>query len=1012
MGILGKTILICSFTIAMLSAAPEANAVDMEYYTYNGFGAVVTAFQKISLIFSDNGYRALFFTVTALGIFIAGAAAYFQLLKGARFSPLSWAWPVGLGICLYLGLMVPTGNVTIYDPVLNRFQTVGRIPDGIVVVAGILNKIERGLVDIISTSGTPQSFQDYAGGIGFDMLLKASGGHLKIRDQYIDESLKRYTKDCLFFELQRPGTSLSVNDITSSSTNFMTQYAQAANPAIFTIWYSESDRTGTTMSCADAWTYLQGYFSDPLNMGDTIRYACANAGFNADNPGELTKCAEIISNYASYVEGGAFTIPAPNFMRQVYMAEVLNDMLLDANPDLAVKGLASRSIMSGGLGMGIVANEWLPVARAVITAVAIGLIPILAIFIPTPLAGKVLGLVAGMFIWLTAWGVTDAITHGIATDYAYGVFEYVRQNALGFAAVMNMPDASLKALSMFGLIRTSGIMLATVITGMLVRFGGHALAMMAGTISGTVQSQGSQAASQAVTPEGGARSVESARTSIPTWSNANRWSIQDYAGLETARRVGGTAGMMKVRDEFGGNRLAGMHEDAAMGGFLPRAAAGSGMAEVGLDRSRELLETGNISRLGKTAGDLEAFRESGHSGDFFAYHADQSSVEGKKRYFGAMKYDEAMEDAGKGERVLGYESVAEYDIHKTTGAIREGGEHGLEGRDLGETRGRLDALQTVATARGIDAVGEGVYLDAKRDAVIDDVTKWGQLRSFAESKGVDFERFAADRHRTADVSVGAAEAKRYGLPGAGSYRMAWGEQGELLFTNRMSGEQYQVGTFGKTGRDIARYNISKSEEGNLRKIYSNFTDRVGGSHSVRYNDFRESVSGFRGRGYNVSIVEDASMAGGHRVMVYDPSHRKPVLVSGNINHLVSSYRQTADGATKEAIVPLTGDVLSSESTIGNVRTQNQGRLNINMGVRADGAVTEGVRKVGGETAAVGAAGVFDGMRTIGGAVRSARYLGEIGNKFKLNRTKGEPSLEGGETVKGEVSPRPASDPVQ
>ena len=63
--------------------------------------------------------------------------------------------------------------------------------------------------------------------------------------------------------------------------------------------------------------------------------------------------------------------------------------------------------MTGGLGMGIVANEWLPVARAVITAVAIGLIPILVIFIPTPLAGKALGLVAGMFIWLTAWGVTD-----------------------------------------------------------------------------------------------------------------------------------------------------------------------------------------------------------------------------------------------------------------------------------------------------------------------------------------------------------------------------------------------------------------------------------------------------------------------------------------------------------------------------------------------------------------------------------------------------------------------------
>jgi hypothetical protein len=1009
MKVSGKTAFILIFTVIILSSASNAHAVDMEYYTYNGFGAVVQAFQKIALIFSDNGYRALFFTVTTLGIFIAGAAAYFQLLKGARFSPLSWAWPVGLGICLYLGLMVPTGNITIYDPVLNRFQTIGRIPDGIVVVAGTLNRIERGLVDIISTSGTPQSFQDYAGGIGFDMLLKASAGHLKIRDQYIDESLKRYTKDCLFFELQRPGTSLSVNDITSSSTDFMTQYAQAANPAVFTVWYSESERTGTTLSCSDAWTNLQGYFSDPLNMGDTIRYACANAGFNADNARELTKCTEIISNYSSYVEGGAFTIPAPNFMRQVYMAEVLNDMLLDANPDLAVKGLASRSIMTGGLGMGIVANEWLPVARAVITAVAIGLIPILAIFIPTPLAGKVLGLISGMFIWLTAWGVTDAITHGIATDYAYGVFEYVRQNALGFAAVMNMPDASLKALSMFGLIRTSGIMLATVITGILVRFGGHALAMMAGTISGTVQSQGTQAGSQAATPEGGARAVEAARMSIPTWSNANRWDIQDYAGLETARRVGATAGMMNVRDKFGRDRLAGMHGDAAVGGFLPRAAAGSGMAEVGLDRSRDLLEAGNIARLGKTEGDIDAFRESGHSGSFFSYHADQSSVEGKKRYFGAMKYDEAMGEAGEGDRISGYEAVADYDVHKTTGAIREGGEHGLGARELGDTRGRLDALQTVAASRGIDAVGEGAYLDARRDALIDDVARWGQLRSFAESKGVDFQSFAADRHRTADISVGTSEAKRYGLPGAGSYRMAWDEGGELLFTNRSSGEQYQVGIFGKTGRDISKYDMFRTEEGNLRKIYSNFTDRVGGSHSVRYNDFRESVSGFRGRGYNVSIVEDASMAGGHRVMVYDPSHRKPVLVSGNINHLVSSYRQTADGATRETIVPSTADVLSSESTLGKVRTQNLDRLNINMGVRADGTVTEGVRKGFGETAAVGTAAAADGLGTIGGVVRSVRHLGGLGKNFKLNRTKGAPSLEGGETVKGEISSSPATE---
>ena len=42
----GKIIFILVFTVVMLSAVPEAHAVDMEYYTYNGFGAVVTASRR------------------------------------------------------------------------------------------------------------------------------------------------------------------------------------------------------------------------------------------------------------------------------------------------------------------------------------------------------------------------------------------------------------------------------------------------------------------------------------------------------------------------------------------------------------------------------------------------------------------------------------------------------------------------------------------------------------------------------------------------------------------------------------------------------------------------------------------------------------------------------------------------------------------------------------------------------------------------------------------------------
>jgi conjugal transfer mating pair stabilization protein TraG len=63
------------------------------------------------------------------------------------------------------------------------------------------------------------------------------------------------------------------------------------------------------------------------------------------------------------------------------------------------------------------------------------------------------------------------------------------------------PSLSEKMLSMFGIIRSSGIMLASLFTMMLIKFGGHALAMMAGSLSGAVSGAGG-AAGALMTPEG------------------------------------------------------------------------------------------------------------------------------------------------------------------------------------------------------------------------------------------------------------------------------------------------------------------------------------------------------------------------------------------------------------------------------------------------------------------------------------------------------------------------------
>ena len=71
-----------------LFLADSAQALDMEFYTYNGFGPVSQAFRKLALIFSDAGYLGLFFTVTVLGIVFAGMAFTVKMATGARIVPL------------------------------------------------------------------------------------------------------------------------------------------------------------------------------------------------------------------------------------------------------------------------------------------------------------------------------------------------------------------------------------------------------------------------------------------------------------------------------------------------------------------------------------------------------------------------------------------------------------------------------------------------------------------------------------------------------------------------------------------------------------------------------------------------------------------------------------------------------------------------------------------------------------------------------------------------------------
>jgi conjugal transfer mating pair stabilization protein TraG len=541
------TLLFWAFLVVTILQVTPAYAMDMEYYTYGGFGPITQAFTRLALIFSDAGYIGLFAVVTVLG-FLAGAISWLvQVANGGKATPLIWTVPVIFGAVIYLGMFVPKGNITVYDPTLNRFQTIGGIPDAVVFTAGVLNKIERGLVDIIDTSAAPDTlYSKGAGGIGFKTLESVKNSYIK--DNHLRTSMIRYTKDCVTFELMRPGTSLSLDTLRNDTTDFLLELGKAVSPAIYTVYYDSTHSEGVTKTCTEAWNLIRPIFANPNNYNEAIKKTCGKAAFDSSNSNEFNTCKDLVTSTIRLTTGT--TVIPEKLIQQRQISEILYTFYYQEDVETAMLMESNRKITSQGAGIGIAMNEWIPIIKAIMTAIAISMIPFLALFLPTPVVGKALSAMFGFFCFLTIWGITDAVIHTAAMDYAVYAFEEVRQSSLGVFAMAAFPDVSEKMLSMFGIIRSSGIMLASVFTMMLIKFGGHAMAMMAGGLSSAVSGAGGHAGAL-LTPEGTASAMKQQRDSsglleaMPQHSFANQAAASGYNSVHSS--VGGYNSSMNAR---------------------------------------------------------------------------------------------------------------------------------------------------------------------------------------------------------------------------------------------------------------------------------------------------------------------------------------------------------------------------------------------------------------------------------------------------------------------------------
>ena len=590
-----KRFLTVLFFLAVLFCARVACALDMEYYTYGGFAQIVGAFTKLALIFSDGGFSAAIYVAMIVGILFGGIALVMRAV-GGRFSTLSWGVPLMAGYLVYAAMIVPQGTLYIYDPVANRNQAVGGIPDGIVAIAGTMNLIEQYMVNTIYTASDPLSYQTMAGGRAFNLMYDiARAGGIPV-DADFAAYLKNYINDCVMFELQRPGTTLTVNDLASNA-DFIPLLNLAASPSIYTVAFPGD----TTVDCGTASAALDNMLTSSASYTEAINDACSNAGYNVSNAAELAMCTDTLETLMTSLSGNTYA--ASDIFKQMLIGQTINDVLLSNSPTLAMTVLADRQTGSSLIGAGISANEWLPVFKAVMTAVAITLIPFLVIFLPTPLAKKALYLICGLFVYITAWGVIDAICHSMAMDYAMNLLSgLITQKQLGMISLNFFTTGPAQVLAVMGGMRWGGMVLAGAVSATFVGVGGSVMGQVMGSMTGTAQNAGSASGMTVGTPEGMAKQLNESEIAPVTIANAAKFRYSDRVGAGTAQKFGATESGIDMVSNFGFDGATDVYRQMNTGKAMRFGAGGAAAEQFGLQNTYSTNTFGASAQLAETAG--------------------------------------------------------------------------------------------------------------------------------------------------------------------------------------------------------------------------------------------------------------------------------------------------------------------------------------------------------------------------------------------------------------------------
>lgn len=542
--------------ILLLFPASALADFQQEYITWGGHSAVVNAFNKSALIFSDSSFAKLSATLATASLAALILRVMWGLMAGGFKGDGSAVVFQGIipwliSVALFMGTVLPKGTLHIYDQTENKYQAIGNIPLIIVVMASVCNKLERVMVEAVQTSGDPLSFTAQAGGKGFMGLEGITTKPLTAADSTLDATLQNYVMDCIILENSlRPGYT---DELRRGTTDLQASFAKAVNPASFTVVHDADHPAGELYTCKDAWLNIEARLNAAGGLNNNLAYACNAVGFDASKADERNECLTKITSVADgQISSGksGYDLLKTTYLAQQFDAAISGNRGGEANANFQLLNKAS--------GLMSTANNWLPTIRAIILSITVALTPFLCLLMLTPMFGKVLKYLLGGFMLLTVWSVVDATIHQFIIDYSNRLYGEIRWYNLGIDAIRLMPETTGKVLAMFGMARTSGLALSIAIVSSVMGLSASVGSAIGGKIMGDVTQTGAQAEAQVLDPGQKAALRRSNQSAIPTETMANHHSFTERTTAEYSQQAGqlkhqlgavaGAGGMQNYKD--------------------------------------------------------------------------------------------------------------------------------------------------------------------------------------------------------------------------------------------------------------------------------------------------------------------------------------------------------------------------------------------------------------------------------------------------------------------------------